>query len=134
MRMRALNLSQSAIEGTSDFFISLVTQDRVPKEKLVQIWASYVVRVHHSKKLAFVYLANDLIQKSALKLKKGGLAESCNFVAAFEPNIGGVLVRICELLNQQQIEGGDQTCQAILKVVNVWLTRKLYNHEHLEKL
>ena len=40
---------------------------------MVDLWSRYLLRVCKSKKIAFVYLANDLIQKSLLKKTKGTL-------------------------------------------------------------
>ncbi len=40
-------------------------------ETVVDLWSRYLVRVCKTKKIAFVYLANDLIQKSMLKKAKG---------------------------------------------------------------
>jgi len=38
---------------------------------VVEVWARYFLRVHRARKVAFMYLANDVIQKSIIKQQKG---------------------------------------------------------------
>ena len=46
---------------------------------IVDMWARYLLRVEMSKKLAFIYVANDLIQKSLIKAKKESDVSFNNF-------------------------------------------------------
>ena len=63
---------------------------------VVQMWARYILRVSRDKKIAFTYLANDLIQRSSPKKKP-----DCDFFfhAFAPPVISDVLVKMIEILN-----------------------------------
>lgn len=129
-KFRALDSSQQAIEQTSHF---LSREQRVPPETqtamAVALWARYLLRVHKSRKVAFVYLANDLIQKSKHKQKKGQTV-TLDYCKAFEPHLQEVLTVLFEILGTENVE--IQT--AILKVIQVWQTRSVYPEAMLAEL
>jgi len=68
-RLRSLNSDRDSIKKISEYFINKV--DSIAKtdperaepttQLIVQMWARYVLRVPRDKKIAFTYLANDLI-------------------------------------------------------------------------
>jgi len=71
------------------------------------MWARYILRVPRSKKIAFTYLANDLIQRIFIKATKKKHKEMKNppahwsFYKVFGPPIiSEVLTKMLEILNQ----------------------------------
>jgi len=60
------------------------------------VWSSYILRVLKPKKIAFVYLANDVIQKSIIKKNKGVL----DYKSGFEPAICQVLRTLFDILEE----------------------------------
>jgi CID domain len=75
LALRALDHTQVSIEQCSHWLshlykdLSAETQVAI----VVETWCRYMLRVTIPKKIAFMYLANDLIQKSLLKQTKGTL-------------------------------------------------------------
>ena len=55
----------------------------------VDLWQRLLYRSHRSKKVAYVYLANELIQK-------GLSVNNENYQRAFEPVIGKALISLFE--------------------------------------
>jgi hypothetical protein len=62
--MRKLEVSQASIEGTSDLLLNIAKKDPSLVPFIVQLWARLLARSHRSKKVAYVYLANDVVQKN----------------------------------------------------------------------
>jgi len=72
------------------------------------MWARYILRVPRSRKVAFAYLANELIQNSFIKsTKKKNLGienppAHWRFYKVFAPPaISEVFIRLVEILNAQ---------------------------------
>ena len=63
-KMRKLEGSQFSIVDTSDILLRITNQDLTLVPFIVQLWSRLLARSHKSKKVAYVYLANDVIQKS----------------------------------------------------------------------
>jgi len=61
------------------------------------MWCRYVLRVSRDKKVAFVYLANDIIQKSILRKNKGTLV--LDYKTAFSEVIEDVLLVLFDIIN-----------------------------------
>ena len=68
---------------------------------IVVLWCRLLFRVNRKKKVAFVYLANDLIQKTLIQMqqKKAGSGEQApeeemNFVRGYEKVIAPVLTKL----------------------------------------
>lgn len=53
-----------------------------------ELWARFLLQSHQGKKIALVYLANDLIQKSLLE------PQQLDFHASFRPLLGPVLLQL----------------------------------------
>lgn len=92
---------------------------------IIALWCRLVLRVHKTKKVAFVYLANDLIQKTLTQLqqvKQGKLAlgpdEAFNFTNGFEKVIEPILTKLFELLWKPDYF---QIKIDVMKVVKVWI-------------
>ena len=95
-----------------------VRDQQTTAKDIVETWHKLVVTTE--KPLALVYLANDLIQKS--KIKK---------TADFNDWFYGV---IAEVLVQLKDRVSDHELKAMIKVVDVWLNRKIYEKDWLESL
>ena len=63
-KMRKLEGSQFSKVDTSDVLLKITSQDQTLVPFIVQLWSRLLARSHKSKKVAYVYLANDVIQKS----------------------------------------------------------------------
>ena len=60
-KMRRLEASQNSIIETSEFLLKLASNDHSIISEVVKLWCKLLLRVHKTKKVAFVYLVNDLI-------------------------------------------------------------------------
>ena len=115
-KLSALTESQHSIEGCGDWMVAQEDHDQ-----LVAIWATACNQeaTPIKKKMAYVYVANDGIQKSRMKFG-GKLAD------AFR----GPVIQ-CML----QLGKDNPTFQPkLLRIVNVWVERKIYGSDHLDKL
>ncbi len=95
-------------------------------------WARLLLRVHKSKKVAFVYLATELIQRSLIfsQQTKQPLSEN-GFHSSFEKVIYVVLPKLFEILSKTEYM---QIKIDILKVLKVWIQRSFFNIDNLQKL
>jgi len=63
-RFRELDISQQSIEKFSHYLLN-VDNSKLSRELhvsiVVEVWARYFLRVHRARKVAFMYLANDVI-------------------------------------------------------------------------
>jgi hypothetical protein len=59
--MRRLEASQHSIVETSEYLLQLSSEDETLIDEIIILWSKLLLRVHRAKKVAFVYLANDLI-------------------------------------------------------------------------
>jgi len=82
--------------------------------------------VHKSRKVAFVYLANDLIQKSILKRQKNTL--QLDYQEGFENVIPEALTSLFEVCKEPEV------FNPIVKVLQVWSARKVYDSSRIDEL
>jgi len=73
-RLRSLDLSQQSIETESEFLLRVRLPACANATFLAEIVTRFILRSHRWKKLPYVYLANDLIQKSMMERKKADQA------------------------------------------------------------
>ena len=127
-KMRKLEGSQFSIVDTSDILLRITNQDQTLVPFIVQLWSRLLARSHKSKKVAYVYLANDVIQKS--------LAQRSNvYQKAFEAVLKSSLSQLFEFQLNRASEPSYQTIKIdILKVLNLWIQRKIYPSEDLQSL
>ena len=89
-----------------------------------------------SKKLAFIYLGNDLIQKSMIKAKQDPEASFNNFHSALAPpRVNEVFTLLFKIIYSPAVQ--DQALHStkqILKVIGVWKNRKVYDSDQVEAL
>ena len=141
--MRTLDSSQQSIKTTSEHLVNLVDQDDSYLELVVQMWARYILRVPRSRKVAFAYLANELIQNSFIKSTKKKNLQVENppahwrFYKVFAPpSISEVFLQLVQNLNAQFTEPQPRDLvkqtheinQAVLQVVQVWVNRSIYEN------
>ena len=63
--LKKLDVSQSCVETTSQAFLKYGSKDDTIIEDLLKLWKYYAINSsNNSNKIAFVYLANDIIHKS----------------------------------------------------------------------
>ncbi|CDW74498.1 UNKNOWN [Stylonychia lemnae] len=127
-RLRKLEATQHQIVETSEHLLRLSQNESHYIPFIVHIWCRLLLRVNKSKKVALVYLANELIQKSIL-LSGQNQVHQLSFSKAFQPIIGRILVKLFEFLQKPEY---NQIKIDILKVLKVWMQRQLYNVEHLK--
>lgn len=123
---------------------------------LVDLIVRFILRSHRTKKLPYIYLANDLVQKSMINQKKaassmdtvepaakevsegGETIEKFNdFHEAFAPpKINKVLEQLFSMLKNSETYGvPEQQLQSqVVKVVSVWKQRKVYPEQALVEL
>lgn len=118
--MLSIDTTQESIVESSSKIIKLAsTQKETPfQQEFVKVWQQLVEQ--SEKPLALVYLANDLIQRSKIK-------GNTNFWQIFKPELTQTLERL--MLKVNAIDS-----QAILKVVDVWKNRQVYDDEFLSTL
>ncbi len=68
-RMRKLEATHQSIVETCEVLLRVGQRDPSLVPFIVQLWCRLLVRSHKSKKVALVYLANDIIQKSMIESK-----------------------------------------------------------------
>ena len=105
-RLRRLDLSQQSIETESDFVMTLALPPGVEVSFLAEMIVRFILRTHRTKKLPYIYLANDLIQKSMIKRKKQKSPELANFNDFHEafapPRITNVLTKLFTMLRESE--------------------------------
>ena len=123
-KLRKLEASQTSIVDTSDTLLRISLSHPHLTPCLSRLWSRLLLLAHKQKKVAFVYLANDLLQKSLLHKNPA-------YHLAFEPMLPKVLLKLFE---QCRGEAYTQVKVDILKVVKVWLQRQIYAQEMLTAL
>jgi hypothetical protein len=107
---------------------------------LAELLLRFILRSHRTKKLPYIYLANDLIQKSMIKRKKHKSDDKAIFNDLHEalapPRITNVLTQLFTMLKESEtyLQNEQQLCTSVLKVVSVWKARKVYNEDALVQL
>ena len=85
--LRKLEGSQYSIVSTSDLLLAPQVEPLIPF--IVELWQRLLQRSHRTKKLAYVYLVNDVIQKGSMMGKD-------SYQRAFDPVIGKALISLFE--------------------------------------
>jgi hypothetical protein len=76
------------------------------------MWARFILRVSRHKKAAFVYMANEMIQRSYIKAQKKG-AQNAFYQCFNPPVINEVLLKMLEIVNSSLYdEKGDEVRDA----------------------
>ena len=120
-----LDSTQDSIVGASSLFMQSCQKSQSFCPKLIEIWKQRLATVSTDQQVSYIYLANDLIQRSKIKNQKP------EFWTFFQEHLYEALTTLfspksCKLDTQQKID--------ILKVVDVWRQREVYPVEFAESI
>jgi hypothetical protein len=116
-RLSVLDCSQASIQKTSEEFVNFVKNDESVVEDLVKLWRHFCL--NKSNKLAYLFLANDIIQNSFYhKLK---------IHDAFFNQIIEVFPQLYTSLNEK-------LRKEVVRVIDIWIERGIYDAGKLENL
>ncbi|RXN34287.1 regulation of nuclear pre-mRNA domain-containing 1B-like isoform X1 [Labeo rohita] len=114
-KLSELSNSQQSVQTLSLWII----HHRKHASFIVRVWHRELKKAKSSRKLTFLYLANDVIQNSK---KKGP-----EFTKDFE----GVLVDACSHVARE----GDEGCKKHMeRLLNIWQERNLYRSDFIQQL
>ncbi|RXN26501.1 zinc transporter 8-like protein [Labeo rohita] len=114
-KLSELSNSQQSVQTLSLWLI----HHRKHSKTIVKVWYSELKKAQVSRKLTFLYLANDVIQNSK---RKGP-----EFTQDFSP----VIVDAFKHVSSE----GDESCKKQLgRVLSIWQERAVYENEILDKL
>ncbi|XP_030642006.1 regulation of nuclear pre-mRNA domain-containing protein 1B [Chanos chanos] len=114
-KLSELSNSQQSVQTLSLWII----HHRKHSSNIVRVWHKEMKKAKSSRKLTFLYLANDVIQNSK---KKGP-----EFTRDFE----GVLVDACSHVARE----GDDGCKKHMeRLLNIWQERNLYRADFIQQL
>ncbi|XP_028849985.1 regulation of nuclear pre-mRNA domain-containing protein 1B [Denticeps clupeoides] len=114
-KLSELSNSQQSVQTLSLWII----HHRKHSPLIVRVWHREMKKAKSSRKLTFLYLANDVIQNSK---KKGP-----EFTREFE----GVLVDACSHVAREADEGCKKHMERLL---NIWQERSLYRSDFIQQL
>lgn len=114
-----LDCTQNSIQKASEAVIIYVKNDKTIMEDIVKLWRHYVLS--KSNKLAYLYIANDIIQNSFFKINELGFHE------IFFNHISDVFITLYNHVNEK-------LKREILRMIDIWLERKIYDVQKLEDL
>ncbi|KAL1249375.1 hypothetical protein QQF64_020380 [Cirrhinus molitorella] len=114
-KLSELSNSQQSVQTLSLWII----HHRKHASFIVRVWHRELKKAKRSRKLTFLYLANDVIQNSK---KKGP-----EFTKDFE----GVLVDACSHVAREGDEGAKKHMERLL---NIWQERNLYRADFIQQL
>uniref|UniRef100_A0A9J8BIR9 Proton-coupled zinc antiporter SLC30A8 n=1 Tax=Cyprinus carpio carpio TaxID=630221 RepID=A0A9J8BIR9_CYPCA len=114
-KLSELSNSQQSVQTLSLWLI----HHRKHSKTIVKVWYNELKKAQLSRKLTFLYLANDVIQNSK---RKGP-----EFTQDFSPVIVDAFKHVSG--------GGDESCQKQLgRVLSIWQERAVYENDILDKL
>ncbi|CAF0818816.1 unnamed protein product [Adineta ricciae] len=115
-RFAELSTSQQSVETLSLFFM----HHRRQSQTIVHVWAKELVSASPDKKIAFLYVANDVIQHDK---RKGG-----EFVKDFLPILPSAIQHIVSQLNDENIH------KTVRRIINIWGERQIYQPDAIKLL
>jgi hypothetical protein len=130
-----LSQTQASIEKASSYFFKLAKRDPSQIDTLIKYWTERTAQASVERKIAFIYLANDLIQKSKIHDMKGApkqtggagttqtdltldIPKKKTFWKEFQSTVEEVLPQVLVSL-----QGHENYQKDIVKVLEVWKTR-----------
>ncbi|XP_076055473.1 regulation of nuclear pre-mRNA domain-containing protein 1B isoform X3 [Oratosquilla oratoria] len=111
-----LNMSQQSIQTLSLWLI----HHKKHAHTVVNVWLRELVKASESRKLTFMYLANDVIQNS----KKKGPEYSKEF--------GAKLSKVFEHLGSYRLD--EKTLKGVNRLLTVWEERSVYSGDTIKEL
>merc|ERR1712048_445559 len=111
-----LNQSQQSIQGLSLWLI----HHRKHHSKIVSTWQRELYKASNSRKLVFLYLANDVVQNSRKKAPE------------FSKEFGHCLKKVLEHLTALNLD--EKTVKSISRLVGIWKERNIFDPKVQEEL
>jgi len=111
-----LNQSQQSIQGLSLWII----HHRKHHSKIVSTWQRELYKASNSRKLVFLYLANDVVQNSRKKAPE------------FSKEFGHCLKKVLEHLTALNLD--ERTVKSISRLVGIWKERNIFDPKVQEDL
>lgn len=115
--LNSLQCSQESIQKASSEFIKIAIKDTDRMEDLVKLWKFYCL--NKSNKLAYIYLANDIIQNSFFQNLK-----------FHEVLLNHINVTFPELY----INVNEKIRKEMFRMIDIWTERKIYDVIQMENL
>ena len=107
-KLAELNQSQQSIQGLSLWLI----HHRKHHSKIVNVWYKELYKASNSRKLTFLYLANDVSQNSKKKHPE------------YSKEFGSVMKPVLEHLSVIDLE--EKTIKAIERLLKIWQDRNIF--------
>ena len=108
-KLADLNNSQQSIQQLSLWVI----HHRKHYSKIVSIWYKELHKTSNSRKLTFLYLANDVVQNSRKKAPE------------LSKEFGGVMKKVMEHLHKSKMD--DKTKGSISRLIQIWQERQIFD-------
>jgi hypothetical protein len=115
--LNVLDCTQESIQQASAEFIKTAIKDETRMEDLVKLWNYYCL--NKSNKLAFLYLANDIIQNSFF--------QNLKFHGLFLNHINDTFPLMYKNVNEK-------TRREMISMIGIWTERKIYEPSKMENL
>lgn len=131
LKLELLSGSRDSIMQTSSFFIKLGDKNQTLIQILVKLWVTKLNESPDKKRLALIYLANEIINKSkAMEVKKTEKSEKkesqdtneTTYWKVFEGFIEDAVIQSGNVLKHHTKDRID-----ILKVVKIWKDRNIFD-------
>jgi len=116
-KLNSLDCSQSIIQKASEEFFSIIKEDESRIEDLVKMWKYYCM--NKNNKLAFIFLANDIIQNSFFQKLKLHEVFFYHLTEVFPTMFNSLSEKIRK---------------EIIRVIDIWEERSIYDSSKLENL
>ena len=107
-KLAELNQSQQSIQGLSLWLI----HHRKHHSKIVNVWYKELYKASNSRKLTFLYLANDVVQNSRKKAPE------------YAKEFGGSLKKVLDHLTKLKLD--DKTIKSISRLLQIWAERQIF--------
>ncbi|CAF0891006.1 unnamed protein product [Adineta steineri] len=115
-RFADLSTSQQSVETLSLFLM----HHRRQSQTIVHVWAKELVSAAADRKIAFLYVANDVIQHDK---RKGG-----DFVKDFLPMLASAVQHIVSKSNDDNIH------KTVKRIIQIWNERQIYQPDAIKLL
>ncbi|CAF0780075.1 unnamed protein product [Didymodactylos carnosus] len=114
-RFSELSTSQQSVETISLFLL----HHRRQSQLIVHVWAKELIRAPPQRKIAFLYVANDVIQNDK---RKGG-----EFVRDFLPVLAAAVEHIVRCVD-------NATRRTVKRIIQIWNERQIYELDAIKLL
>ena len=115
-KLADLNNSQQSIQQLSLWLI----HHRKHYQKIVSVWQKELYKTANSRKLTFLYLANDVVQNSRKKAPE------------FAKGFGHSLRKVLDHLSALKLD--EKTIKSIGRLLQIWQERNIFEPEVQKKL